>query len=125
MLKNYFRTAWRNIEKNKGYSVINIGGLAVGMAVAMLIGFWVYDEVSFNQSYKNYDRIAQVSRIYTQPLSHETNNSVWLPQPMVKVLRNSYGYLFKHVMITRGIQEFNIKIDNKNYTEKGQFIENG
>lgn len=125
MLKNYFKTAWRNIVRNKGYSAINIGGLAVGMAVAMLIGFWVYDEVSFNQSYKNYDRIAQVSRIYTEPLSQQTSNSVWLPQPMVKVLRNNYGYLFKHVTITRGIQEFNIKTGQNTFTKKGQFIEDG
>jgi putative ABC transport system permease protein len=38
MIKNYFKTAWRNLIKNKGYAVINIGGLAIGMAVAMLIG---------------------------------------------------------------------------------------
>jgi hypothetical protein len=40
------------------YSLINIGGLAVGMSVAILIGLWVYDEVSYNRSYTNYDHIA-------------------------------------------------------------------
>ena len=49
MIKNYFKIAWRNLIKNKGYSAINIGGLAVGMAVAMLIGLWVYDELTFDQ----------------------------------------------------------------------------
>ncbi len=39
MIKNYFKIAWRNLSRNKGYSAINIGGLAVGMAVAMLIGY--------------------------------------------------------------------------------------
>src|SRR5687768_9935834 len=43
MLKNYFKIAWRNLIKSKGYSALNIGGLAVGMAVALLIGLWIYD----------------------------------------------------------------------------------
>ena len=42
MLKNYLKTAWRSFYKNKFFSVINIGGLAVGMAVAMLIGLWIW-----------------------------------------------------------------------------------
>ena len=44
MFKNYLTIAWRNLIKNKVLSVINIGGLAVGMAVVMLIGLWVLDE---------------------------------------------------------------------------------
>ena len=50
MIKNYFKIAWRNLVKSKGYSAINIGGLAVGMAVAMLIGLWVYDELSLTNT---------------------------------------------------------------------------
>jgi hypothetical protein len=46
MFKNYFKTAWRNLVKNKMSSFINIGGLAMGLAVAMLIGLWIYDEIS-------------------------------------------------------------------------------
>jgi hypothetical protein len=60
MLKNYFKTAWRNLIKNKFSSFINIGGLAIGMCVAILIGLWIADEVSFEKYHKNYDRIAQV-----------------------------------------------------------------
>ena len=60
MFKNYFKTAWRNIIKNKTYSIINILGLATGMAVAMIIGLWIYDEVSANKNFKNYDTIYQV-----------------------------------------------------------------
>ena len=44
MIRNYFKVAWRNLVRSKGYSAINIGGLAVGMAVAMIIGLWIYDE---------------------------------------------------------------------------------
>jgi putative ABC transport system permease protein len=50
MFKNYLKIAWRNLIKNKGYSAINIGGLALGMAVALIIGLWIQDELS-NNSY--------------------------------------------------------------------------
>jgi len=49
MYKSYFKVGWRNLVKNTGYSIINIGGLALGMGVAMVIALWVYDELSFNQ----------------------------------------------------------------------------
>ena len=60
MIKNYLKIAWRNLIKNKASSLINIGGLAVGMAVAMLIGLWIWDELSFDKNFKNYDHLAQV-----------------------------------------------------------------
>ena len=53
MIKNYLKIAFRNLSKNKIYSFINIAGLAVGIAVAMLIGLWVWDELSFNKYHKN------------------------------------------------------------------------
>ena len=54
MFKNHFKTAWRNLIKSKGYSAINIGGLAVGKAVAMLIGLWVYDKLNYDKYHTNY-----------------------------------------------------------------------
>src|SRR5438046_1032411 len=60
MIKTYFKVAWRNLGKSKMHSFINIAGLSLAMAVAMLIGLWIYDEVSFNKNFKNCDRIAQV-----------------------------------------------------------------
>ena len=60
MLQNYFKIAWRNILASKGFSAINVGGLAVGMAVTILIGLWIFSEFSFNKNFENYDRIVQV-----------------------------------------------------------------
>ena len=56
MIKSYFKIAWRNLLKNKIYSLINIGGLAVGMGVAILIALWVYDELTFDKYHSNYRR---------------------------------------------------------------------
>ena len=69
MLKNYFQIAWRNLSRNKGFTIINILGLALGMAVVILIGLWIKDEVSYNKSLKNYDRITQVM--------HNWENAAW------------------------------------------------
>ena len=125
MVKNYLKTAWRNLIKNKGYSAINIGGLTIGIAVAILIGLWVWDEISYNHSFENYHHIAQVTRLYTQPLTQQTNNTAYLPQPMANVLRNKYGHLFKHVVKTQSERDFDLKIGNNTFTKKGEFIENG
>ena len=60
MLKNYFKIAWRNLGRSKAHSFINIVGLSFGMAVAILIGLWMYDELSYNKNFDNYDHVAQV-----------------------------------------------------------------
>lgn len=60
MLKNYFTIAWRNLLRNKGFSFINISGLSIGMAVAILISLWVFDEIAANRTFINYDRIGEV-----------------------------------------------------------------
>src|SRR5664279_5827989 len=57
MLKNFFKIAFRNLWKNKGFSIINITGLAIGMASAMLLLLWIYDEVSYDRFHVNRDRI--------------------------------------------------------------------
>jgi ABC-type antimicrobial peptide transport system permease subunit len=57
MLKNYFKTALRNLWKRKGFSAINIVGLAIGMASAMLILLWVQNEMSYDRFYKKSDRL--------------------------------------------------------------------
>src|SRR5580698_7589683 len=49
MIKNYFKTAWRNLLNNKFYSAINIIGLTVGLTVGLLILLWVNDELSFDK----------------------------------------------------------------------------
>lgn len=57
MLKNYLKLAWRNLVRRKSFSIINIAGLAIGMASAMLIMIWAENEISYDRFYKNTDRI--------------------------------------------------------------------
>jgi putative ABC transport system permease protein len=60
MIKNYFKTAWRNLVRNKVYSVLNIFGLSVGMTVALLIGLWVHYQYSYDRWLPGYQRSYQV-----------------------------------------------------------------
>ena len=53
MLKNYLKIAWRNLWENKAFSFLNISGLAIGMASAMLILLWIQNEVSYDRFHKN------------------------------------------------------------------------
>src|SRR6266850_7088446 len=82
MFKNYFKIAVRNLLKNKGYSFINIAGLATGMAVALLIGLWTWDELAYNRYHQNYDRIAQVwqHNVYNGNIGSQIAN----PYPMAE-----------------------------------------
>ncbi|WP_225309635.1 ABC transporter permease [Larkinella humicola] len=57
MIRNYFKTAWRNLLKNRFYSLINMTGLTVGLAVGMLILLWVQDELSFDRFHTKADQI--------------------------------------------------------------------
>src|SRR6266542_6875667 len=97
MIKNYFTIAWRNLFKNRVSSFINIGGLTIGMAVALLIGLWICDELSFNRYHKNYDHIAQVN-YYAQEegKQHVQSRQSYL---LADVLKTSYGSNFKQVVM--------------------------
>ena len=60
MFKSYFKTAWRNIIRSKGFSVINIMGLALGLACSLIIMLWVNDEKSVDAFHKNKNYLYQV-----------------------------------------------------------------
>ena len=94
MIKNYFKVALRNLIRSKGYSAINIGGLAVGMSVAMLIGLWVWDEISFDKYHKNYNHIAQAWQFVSFGPEKSSYNSV--PVPLAEELRGKYAEVFSY-----------------------------
>ncbi|MCF0072950.1 ABC transporter permease [Dyadobacter sp. CY261] len=61
MLKNYFKIAWRNIVRQKAYSVLNIAGLSIGMACSILILLWVQNELSYDRFHKHADQIVRLT----------------------------------------------------------------
>jgi putative ABC transport system permease protein len=121
MIKNYFKIAWRNLIKNRAFSLINIGGLAVGMTVAMLIGLWIYDELSFDKYNKNYDRIAQVMQHQTFNGYKGTENSI--PMPLVSELKNRYGGDFKYLVMASWGGDYNLSYNDKKMSIKGNYMD--
>jgi putative ABC transport system permease protein len=121
MLRNYLKIALRNLAKNKVYSFINIAGLATGMVVAMLIGLWIYDELSFDKYHQNYDRIAQVMQHQTYNGAIGTQTSV--PFPIGAELRTSYGSDFKYVLMASWTGRHILTFGEKTFTKTGTFIE--
>jgi len=65
MIRNYFKIVLRHLQKNKLYAVVNIGGLAIGIACCLLIGIYIFDEWRFDAFHRNADRIARVTMDYS------------------------------------------------------------
>ena len=122
MLKQLGRTIYRTLDKNKRFSIISIGGLAIGIVVVLLIVLWIHDELSFNKCYKNYDTVAEVMRndfengqIYTSPI---------LPIGLGTLLKSSYGNYFEKVAIVRSQVESRIIASGEaKFTENGFFMQ--
>jgi putative ABC transport system permease protein len=124
MIKNYIKIAWRNFLKNRISSFINIGGLSIGMMVAILIGLWVWDEFSFNKYHRNYDRIAQImTRGNDAKDGPYVNNSV--QYPLATELQTNYKNNFRHVIKASWVQDHILSAGDKKLSGKGQFMDAG
>jgi len=120
VLKNYLVIGWRNLVRAAGFSVINIFGLAAGMSVALLIGLWVYDELSFNKSFPNQDRITQVFHYIT--LGEEEMATSGVGYPYGSVLKSTYAE-FEEVCMSSGEGDHILAHEDVKMTEKGMFID--
>ena len=89
MFKNYLKIALRNIKKYKGYSFINITGLAVGMACCILIFCWINDELSYDQFHNNIDHLYRVVRSERNP-DGTINQYAGTSSPVGPSLKESY-----------------------------------
>jgi putative ABC transport system permease protein len=119
MFKSYFKTAWRNLLKNRLSAFINIGGLAVGMAVTMLIACWVYNEWSYDRQFPNYDRIAQVWQLWSSG-----KQAQWqLPAAVADELRAKFGSDFKRVVKSSRTSEHVFAVGDKKLVKSGNFME--
>ena len=121
MIKNYFKIAWRNLLKNKVYSFINIFGLAIGMAVTVMISLWIIDELSFNNYFENHDSIAQVYQ--SQTFNGEIGTGQALPRPIENLLREEYGSNFKHVSMSSWNNNMYLKYDDINLSRRGYYMQ--
>jgi predicted permease len=115
MFKNYFKSALRNFRRNKGFAFINIAGLAVGMAAAILILLWVQNELSTDRFYQKEDRIYLM---YNRDKDGTGNKWAWpnTPKILATTLKNDYPEIEDAVrynnvtfLLTEGEKHLNIQ----------------
>lgn len=123
MIRNYLKVAFRNLFKNKVYSFINITGLSAGMAIALLIGLWVMDELRFDRYHPNFDNIAKV--YVSQTYNGETGVQEATPPPMGNELRTLYGDQFKHVLMSSFANRMILSSGDKKMMKSGYYFEPG
>jgi putative ABC transport system permease protein len=125
MIKYFLKTALRNLIRNPGYSLINIGGLATGIVVVMFIGLWIYDELSFNKYHKNYSEIAQVWSCSIDPETLVITGGQSIQYPVSISLLNNYTQYFKHVLMAWWVGDYTLSPGDKKFNKKGEFVEGG
>jgi len=121
MFKNYIKVALRTILRDKLHSFINIAGLSVGMAVALLIGLWIRDEVSFDKSFDHYDHIAQVmqTEVHNGVVGTGKGNVI----PLAAALRKNYGNDFNYVVLSSWSMNSLVAAGDKKINMQGNYME--
>ncbi|WP_343673116.1 ABC transporter permease [Chitinophaga sp.] len=129
MFKNYLRLAFRQLRKNRGYSFINIFGLASGMAIALIIGIWAVDELSIDQGIPNGDRVVEIMQNQwpkgqtgeqTPPSSVGTTLSAAL-NPWLK--KGDYQDVFSQTAVILWAGQHLLVSDDKNIIQTGTSAE--
>jgi putative ABC transport system permease protein len=121
MLRNYFKVGFRNLGKYPGYSSINIGGLALGMATTIMIGLWVYDELSYDRYHTNFNDLAQVMQHQTANGIRQTGKS--LPLPLEQVIRSDHGFDFKYISMGTWTGEHILTADDQTISKRGSYFQ--
>ena len=100
MFQNYFLLAWRHLLKNRSYSAINIAGLSIGMAIALVIGLWITDEATFDHYAPNHSRLAAGMvnmHLHNATKKEEFYTGSTIMDPLGRALSTQYKDLFTGV----------------------------
>lgn len=118
MFKNYLKIAFRNLRRYKGYSFINIAGLALGMACFFLIVLYVKFELSYDRFHENRDRIYQVLNRYDREGRISWHG--YSPAPLAPALKNDFPEILDAVRVNSTGGIFTYK--DKSFIERGLLL---
>jgi ABC-type antimicrobial peptide transport system permease subunit len=121
MIKHYLTIAWRNFLKNKLYSLINLLGLTAGMAVAILIGLWIWDELSWDKCHDHYNRLAQVMDVPV--INGQLNTSDANVIPLAEELRRKYPDDLKRVALFYPLFTHTVTVGDKKLPAPGSWVQ--
>src|SRR6266487_5778155 len=123
MIRNYFKTMWRSLMKNKFYSSINIIGLTIGMASAILILLWIQNELSHDRFYK------KTERIYALNNRDKVNGKLmaWhtTPSPLAIAVKQNYPEVEDVVRVQEYAANFLLTAGDKHFSLHGEFADTG
>ncbi len=122
MFKNYFKVAFRNLKRNKGFSFINISGLAIGMASATLIFLWIQNEISHDKFH------AKSDRIYTANNRDKFDGEIWAwattPKILAPTIKMAYPQDVEDV-VRSNFANFLFTVGDKHLNVQGNFVDSG
>lgn len=122
MIKNFFKVAWRNLLRNKGFSFINISGLSIGMAAAILIMLWIKSEMSFDQFHEKKSRIYEAWNKAT--FSGKLQCWSTTPQIMARTLEKDIPEVERAVRV-HWQRTFLCSVGDKRIMIKGNMVDTG
>lgn len=111
----HLKASYRNIKKHKGYALINIAGLAIGMTCCLLIMLWVTDELSYESFHEHKNQIYRVNS--EQHLPNKITEHELTPAPLAPALINEFPEIIEAARITR-TGNILVKAGDKAYFEK-------
>lgn len=120
MIRNYLKIAWRNLSRNKGFSFINISGLAIGMAATTLILLWIQHEASYDNFHEKKDRLYQVwNRLTTDGQTGSWKNT---PKPMGAAISQDYPEVEKTARVNF-LPPVKIDFSEKQFYGRGRIVD--
>ncbi len=121
MLKQNLKISFRNLRRNRSFSLLNIAGLALGMAVFLLIGLWIRKELRFDHHFAERDRIGRVQQ---HRFLGEEKGTWWSStHPMADVLRAEYAPLFDLIVRSTWEESADLTIDDNELSATGLFLD--
>ena len=118
MIKNYFKIAFRNIRRSKGFSLINISGLAIGMASSILILLWVQFELSYDKFHQNYHHIYRVMSYGTKYMIDGFEGT---PPPFAPAIGEQIPGIMNTLRLM-DVQKMVVKYEDKVFYEKKMIL---
>ena len=121
MYKNYIKIAFRNMMRSKAYSIINVSGLAIGMAATILILLFVQNELSYDRYHENSDRIYRVSRAWYNDSGEVNLHLGEVAPPFGPLIKSDYDGIVEEAVRLMGMT-FLVKGDDKAIEEPQLFF---